>query len=109
MRFSMAIFWARITFRGHGEEGAGLHGGVVDDEHEVAAGDFGEAGDDACAGSAAPLFVHFPGGVDAELEKAGGGVDEFFDALAAGEATFFVLGFDGFGASTDADFFFLIF
>ena len=68
-----------------------------------------EAGDDARAGCAAPFFVHFVGGVDAELEEMGAGIDEFLDALAAGEAAFFVLGFDGFGAATDADFFFLVF
>ena len=107
--FDGDILRANYFFRGHGEEGAGFYGGVVGDEHERAAADAGQAGDCACAGRAAPFFVHFPGGVDAKLEELGAGVDEFLYAFAGGEAAFFVLGFDGLCAAADADFLFLIF
>ena len=45
--------------RGHREERAGFHGGVVGDDHHAAACDMAEAGDRACGGRAAPFFVHF--------------------------------------------------
>ena len=63
--FDGDILRANYFFRGHREESAGFYGGVVDDEHDGAAGDAGQAGDYACAGRAAPFFVHFVGGIDA--------------------------------------------
>src|SRR5206468_3582980 len=43
---------------GGGEEGAGLDGGVVGDDHDAPAGDGADAGDDAGGGGAAPVAVH---------------------------------------------------
>ncbi len=107
--FDGDILRANYFFRGHGEKRAGFYGGVVDDEHEGAAADTRESGDDACAGRAAPFFVHFVGGVGAELKEMRAGIDEFLDALAAGQAAFFVLRLDGLGAAAGVDLFFFIF
>src|SRR5262249_57691974 len=66
--------------RGHGEERACLHGGVVNDEHHQASGNAGESGDDARSRSAAPLFVHAVGSGNGEL-RAGARVNEQVDGL----------------------------
>src|SRR5208282_1953945 len=93
--------------RGHGKEGASFDGGVVHDEHDHPGLDAGESGDDAGGGGAAPFFVHFVRGIEAEFEERAG-VGEELDALTRGEARFGVLAFDGFGASAFADFFFFV-
>jgi len=49
------------------------------------------------------------GGVEAELEEVRAGIDEGGDAFAGGEAGFFVLGFDGFGAAALVDLLFFVF
>jgi len=54
-----------------------------------------QAGDGSGGGSAAPLFVHFVGGVDAEFEKVRAGIGERGNAFASREAVLFVLRFDG--------------
>ena len=93
--------------RRHGKEGPGFHGGIVHDEHDHAAFDASESGDDAGGGSAAPVFVHFVRGIEAEFEERAG-VGEQVDALAGGETRFGVLAFNGFGASALADFFLFV-
>ena len=89
--------------RGHGEEGAGLHGGVVGDDHAETAGDAAEAADDACGGRAAPFGIHLKSGERGELEKIGAGIEKERDALAGGEALLGMLRIDGFCAATFAD------
>ncbi len=42
----------------HRDERAGLHGGVVGDDHARVAGDVADAGNDARAGKRAPLAIH---------------------------------------------------
>ena len=69
------VLRANDLFRRHGEESAGFHGGVVHDEHEHAAVNLANAGDDAGAGRAAPLFVHAVGCERAEFEETGPGID----------------------------------
>ena len=83
--FDGDVLRANYFFGGHREKGAGFYGGVVGDDHEEAAGDAGEAGDGSGGGSAAPFFVHFVGGVDAEFEEVGAGIDQLGDAFAGGE------------------------
>ena len=107
--FDGDILRADDFFRGHREKRAGFYGGVVGDEHEHAAADAGEAGDGACCGRAAPLFVHFPGGVGAQLEEMRAGIDQLRDAFARGEPAFFVLRLDRFGAAALRDLLFFIF
>ena len=107
--FDGDVLRANDFFRGHGEEGAGFYGGVVGDDHDRCGRDAARPVIDACGGSAAPFLVHFVGGVDAELEESGAGIEEVRDAFAGGEAAFFVLGVDGLCAAADADFLFLIF
>ena len=87
----------------HREERAGLHRGVVGDDHHAAAGDRADAGDDAGRRRAAPLGVHAPRGPQAEFEEVGVGVDELGDALAGGEPALLVLALDGLRAAAEAD------
>ncbi len=103
------VLRANHFFCGHREERTSFHGCVVGDNHEHAAGDPPEAGDGSSGGSATPLFVHFPGGVDAEFKEMSAGIDKRGDALAGGEAVLFVLGFDGLGAAAFANLLFFIF
>src|SRR5208282_1731532 len=103
------VLRANDLFGGHGEEGAGFDGGVVGDEHEHASGNAAEAGDGASGRRSAPFLVHFVGGVETELEEVRARIDEGGDAFAGGEAGFFVLGFDGFGAAALEDLFFFVF
>ncbi len=53
----------------HGKERAGLHCGVVGDDHAEASADAAEAGDDARAGCAAVFAVHFVSGPEAKFEE----------------------------------------
>ena len=92
---------------GHGEKCAGFDGGVVHDEHDHAAVDAGESGNDAGGGRASPFLVHFVRGIEAEFEE-GAGIGEEGDALTAGEARLGVLAFDGFRPSAFADFFLFV-
>jgi hypothetical protein len=105
--FDGDVLRADDFLRGHGKEGAGFDGGVVHDQHDHAALDAGESGDDAGGGGASPFFIHFVRRIDAEFEKRPG-VGEQMDALAGGEARFGVLALDGFWASAFADFFLLV-
>ena len=67
---SKAMRCARINFlHGLRKERAGLHGRVVGDDHARNAGDIADARDCAGGGNAAPLFVHFVGGPEPDLEK----------------------------------------
>ena len=52
--FDGDVLGANHFFRGHGEKRAGFYGGVVDDEHEGAAGNFGQAGDRRLRAGAPP-------------------------------------------------------
>ena len=69
--------------------------------------DAGKSSDDAGSGGAAPFFVHFVGGIEAEFEE-GAGIGEDVDTLAGGETRFGVLALNGFGASAFADYFLLV-
>ena len=102
------VLRANHFLRGHREERAGLHRGVVGDDHHAAPGDVAEAGNGAGGGRAAPFLVHFVGGVEAQLEEFRAGIDQFGDALARGEAAFLVLRFDGFCAAALADLFLFV-
>jgi hypothetical protein len=101
----MAMFCARITFW---KKGAGFHGGVVGDDHKQTSADASESGDRAGRRSAAPLFVHFMRGVDAQLKEMRAGVDKLLDPLASREPALFVLGFDGFWAAALGDLLFFV-
>ena len=66
----MAMRWARSTFlHGHREERAGLHRGVVGDDHAAAGRRRADAGDDAGRGDARPLGIHPVRRPEAEFEK----------------------------------------
>ena len=97
------VLRAENLLGGHGEEGAGLHGGVVGDDHAEAAGDAAEAADDAGGGGAAPLGIHVKPRIRASSKRSRAGIEEQRDALARGEALLGVLGFDGFCAAAFAD------
>ena len=109
MVFDGDILRADDFLRSHRKKCAGLHGCVVGDEHECASANFRETGNGPRGGRAAPFFVHFVGGVDAQLEKLRAGVDELGDAFARRQPAFFVLRFDGFCAATLADSLFFVF
>ena len=102
------VLGAEDLLGGHGEEGAGLHGGVVGDDHAEAAGDATEAGDDACCGRAAPFGIHLKSRERGEFEKIGAGIEKERDALAGGEALLGMLRVDGFCAAAFADGAFLL-
>ena len=89
------VLRANDLLRRHGKERAGLHGGVVHDEHDQAPVHSRQAGDHARGRRAAPLFVHAPGGVGAEFEELGAGIDQQRNALARGQPSFLVLRLDG--------------
>ena len=72
-------------------------------EFDLASGDAGQAGDRTRSRRAAPFFVHFEGGIQAQLEEMTAGIDEFGDALTRGQAALFVLRLDGFCAAALAD------
>ena len=67
--FDGDILRADHLLRGHGKESAGLHRGVVGDDHHQPPGDAPQAGDRSRGGRAAPFLVHLVGGVDAQLEE----------------------------------------
>ena len=62
---------AQNLLRGHGEKRAGLHGGVVGDDHAQAPADAAQSGDDARAGRAAIFGVHSMRRPEAKFEKLG--------------------------------------
>ncbi len=81
------VLRANDLLGGHREERAGLHRGVVHDEHDQSALHSRQAGDHSRRRRAAPLFVHAPRSVGAKLEELGAGIDQQRDALARGEAS----------------------
>ena len=105
--FHRDILRTNDFFRRHGEERAGLHRGIVGDDHDHAGLDAGKARDHAGGGRAAPFVVHAKGGVGAEF-KEGVGIDEFLNAFARGQAALAVLAFDRLGATALANLLFLI-
>ncbi len=60
---------------------AGLHRGVVGDDHDVATVDPADPGDDAAAGCPAPLGVHAVGRPEADLEEGALRIAERRDPL----------------------------
>ena len=90
---------AKHLLAGHREEGAGLDGGIVGDDHDVPAGDRADAGDDAGRDGAAPFGVHVPRRPQAEFEEGEFGIDQPGDAFAGGEAVLFVLALGGLEAA----------
>ena len=104
----MAMFCARMTFFAViGKKCTGFYGGVIHDEHDHAALDASESGDDAGGGSASPFFVHFVRGVETEFEE-GARIGEKIDAFAGGETLFGMLILDGLRASALADLFLFV-
>ena len=103
MVFHRDVLRAENLLGGHGEEGAGLHGGVVGDDHRETAGDAAEATDDAGGGCSAPFFVHAKCGERTQLKEFGSWIEEERDALARCEAPLGVLRVDGFCAAALAN------
>ena len=80
-RFCSAISWARgVLARGHRVVGAAFDGGVVADDHHLAALDPADAGDDP--GARRLVLVHAVGGELGELEEGRAAVQQQFDPLA---------------------------
>ena len=102
------ILRANDFFRGHGKKCTGFHRGIIRDNHERAAANFGEAGNRARARRATPLFVHFERRVDAKLEEVRVGISQFRDTLAGRQAALFVLRLDRFRSATLPNLFFLV-
>ena len=86
---------------GHREERAGLHGGVVGDDHHPPAGDRADAGDDAGGGAPPHSRVHVPRGPQAELEERR--VGSSLAMRSRGEAALLVLAFDRLRAAAGAE------
>ena len=74
-----------------GKERAGLHGGVVGDDHAGNAGDIADARDDAGGGDVAPLLIHFVGGPETDLEKVALAIEQMRDPFARRQTTHFAL------------------
>ncbi len=70
--------------------------------------DAADAGHDSCRGRAAPLFIHAPRDISAQLEEFSVFVDQQRDALARSEAAFLVLRLDAFLAAALVDDLFFI-
>ncbi len=97
--FDGDILRANHFLGGQRKKCAGLHRGVVGNDHHQAARDARQAGDRARGRSAAPFLIHFVSGVNPQLEELCLGVDQPGDALARREPAFLVLRFSGFGSS----------
>src|SRR5262249_27308923 len=94
---------AEHLLAGGGGEGPGLDGGVVGDDHDAAAADAADAGDDASGGGAAPFLVHAPGGPQGQLKEGSVGVEQTVNTFAGGQAALLVLAGDGLRATALGD------
>jgi hypothetical protein len=74
------LLGAQVLLHRHREIGAALHGGVVGDDHHLAARDPADAGDHAGAGRLAVIEV--AGGQLADLQERRAGIQQALDALA---------------------------
>ncbi len=84
---------------GHREERAGLHRGVVGDDHRGPSLDRAQGGHHACGRGPAVLAVHPVGGEDPAFEPRRSGVEQAVEAFPGGEATVPVLPLDPLGAT----------
>ena len=80
---------------------AGLHCGIVGDDHGGASFDAADAGDDARGGSLAVIFIE--GDQQSDFEEESAGVDQFGDPFARGELPFAMLLFDFLRAAAGAE------
>src|SRR5690606_1265051 len=69
-----------MLFRRHAEIGAALDGRVIGDDHDMAAGDDADAGDDPGAGRHILIFAK--AGQLAKFKKGSAGIDQLLDPLA---------------------------
>ena len=84
---------------GHRKERAGLHGGVVGDDHRGPSLDRAQGGHDARGRGPAVLAVHPVGGEEPAFEPGRSGVEQVFEAFPGGEASVPVLPLDALGAT----------
>ena len=101
--FQGDLLGAQVLLRGDRKPRAGLHGGVVGDDHAEAARDVPQAHHGTACGAAALLLVHLVAGKQAELLEVVRGVHERFDALARGHLAALVLPLDSLLAAAFAD------
>ena len=73
------------------KERAGLHGGVVGDDHAGHAGDVANARDRTRGGNFPPLFIHLIGGPKPDLEKRRAFIKKLRDSFARKKTPEFVL------------------
>ena len=74
---------AHVLLHRHGKVRPALHGGVVGDDHHLAARDAADAGDDARRRRI--VVVHVGSGQRGQLEKGRAGIQEALDTLADGQ------------------------
>ena len=86
-----------------GKNDAGLHRGVVGDDHEVASTDLANARHDPCCRRTTPFRVHLKRGIDAELQKLRLRIHELRNSLPCGQPAFLMLSLDGRAAATFRD------
>ena len=87
---------------GHRKKGAGLHGGVVGDDHHPPVRNRADAGDHPGRGGAAPLGIHPPRRPQAQLVKATP-IHKAVNAFPGRQSVLFVLAVDGLLAAAQAD------
>ena len=97
------VLRAQHLLRGHGKECAGLHCGVVGDDHAQTSADPTQSADDASSGSSAPLVIHAKPRIRTQLEKFGVRVEQQRQPLSRSQPLLGVLRLNGLGAATLAD------
>ncbi len=86
--FKRNVLGAQNLFRRHGKERAGLHRGVVGDDHAQPAGYTAESRDNARSGSTAVFVVHAIGSPEAKFEELSVLVEQQIQPLPDGQSPF---------------------
>ena len=70
-----------------GKNDAGLHRGIVGDDHEEASFDRGDPCYDTCRWRPAPFLIHFEGGEESQFEQLGSRIDQLLDSLPGSQSS----------------------
>ena len=87
----------------HGEKCAGLHRGVVGDDHAQAPAHAAQPGDYARTGRTAIFAVHFIRGPKAQLEESGSFIEQQVQPFSYRQASLCVLCLSGLRSATKAN------
>ncbi len=107
--FDGDVLRADDFLRRHGEKRAGFYRGVVGDDHHQPVANAGQPRERPRCGCAAPFFVHFIRGINAQFKEVCFRINELGDALARRLPPFLMLRFDGLCATALANRFFFVF